>query len=185
MVDERQVFQKELQPNERILWTGRPGQGIAFRPSDALMIPFSLLWAGFAFFWETMVILGRAPLFFALWGVPFVLVGCYMVFGRFLLDAMSRSRTTYAVTTERALIRTGLVHPSLRSVNLRTLPEMTLDTKSDGRGTITLGQTNPMNMLYGGAFWFNNARYTAPAFEGIENVRDVYNIIQHAQQGLS
>jgi len=179
------TFHQELQPNERILWTGKPRQGIILRTADALLIPFSLLWAGFAFFWETAVVVGGAPFFFELWGIPFVLVGCYVLFGRFIADARSCSRTDYAVTTDRVLIHSGLFHSTLRSVNLKTLSDMTLDTKNDGRGTITFGQTNPLSGWYGNGMWFNNSRYTAPAFEQIENVREVYNLIQRAQSGLN
>jgi hypothetical protein len=46
---------------------GRPAQGLVFRQANALMIPFNLMWGGFAFFWEYSVIsAGNAPPMFEL-----------------------------------------------------------------------------------------------------------------------
>ena len=45
-----------LDGNERLIWSGRPRGGIRFRRQDIFMIPFSLLWGGFAFFWEFSVL---------------------------------------------------------------------------------------------------------------------------------
>src|SRR4051794_22841968 len=43
---------RELMPEEKVVWSGAPGKGIKFQSTDLVFIPFSLLWAGFAVFWE-------------------------------------------------------------------------------------------------------------------------------------
>jgi hypothetical protein len=50
------IVQREIGPQERMLWAGRPRAGLVRRPADAFLIPFSLLWGGFAFFWEYSVL---------------------------------------------------------------------------------------------------------------------------------
>ena len=115
-----------LSRGERLLWSGAPRQGIAFRQSDLFQIPFTLLWGGFALFWNVAVWAGDGPIFFRLWGLPFLLVGVYMVVGRFWLDARRRARTSYGVTTERVLIASNLLSPSIKSLTLRTLTDVTL-----------------------------------------------------------
>ncbi len=74
-----------MRTGERLLWVGRPDPSVRFTPADALLIPFSLLWCGFAVFWEASVVASGARFLFRLWGVPFVLVGLYVVVGRFLV----------------------------------------------------------------------------------------------------
>lgn len=63
--------QSELMSEESVLWTGRPDPRVVFHSDDWYLVPFSLLWGGFAIFWETGVLgywgngpqeLGRPPL---------------------------------------------------------------------------------------------------------------------------
>ena len=73
--DPSSTVERELSSGEKLLWSGQPRSGIRLRGSDAFAIPFSILWCGFAIFWESMVVRKGAPVFMMLWGIPFVLAG--------------------------------------------------------------------------------------------------------------
>jgi hypothetical protein len=176
-------FFYELNPGEQIVWSGQPQQGLMLRPADVFMIPFSLLWGGFAIFWELGVIFGKAPLFFMLWGIPFVLIGFYMIFGRFFVDAAQRSKTYYALTNERVIILSGLFNQNTKTLDLRKLPEININVKNDGKGTITFGASDPMAWMYTGGGFPNTRRYNvAPSFEMIENAKTVYQYIKRLRR---
>lgn len=176
-------FYEELNPGERIIWSGQPHQGLMLRPTDAFMIPFSLLWGGFAIFWEFGVVSSGAPFFFMIMGIPFVLVGLYMVLGRFFVDSLLRSKTFYALTNERAIIISGLFNQNTKSLDLRKLPEINLSTKGNGRGTITFGASHPMAWMYAGSGFPSMGRYNvAPSFEVIDDARTVYQHIKRLQR---
>lgn len=172
-------FRDELNSGERMIWSGQPQQGLMLRPSDALMIPFSFMWGGFAVFWEFSVISNGAPFFFMLWGIPFVLMGLYITVGRFFVDMLQRSQTFYALTTERVIILSGLFNQNVKTIRLQRLPEINLTTRSNGRGTITFGASHPMSWMYMGGGFPNMGRYhIAPSFEMIGNAKMVYQKIK-------
>ena len=176
------VFNDELNPNERIIWTGRPRQGFLLRPADALLIPFSLLWGGFACFWEGGVISSGAPFFFMIWGIPFILVGLYIIAGRFFVDMAQRGKTYYALTNERVIIISGLFNKNTKALKLNGLQEINIGTGRNGRGTITFGPSSPISWLYSGSGFPNMGRYNiAPSFEMIDDAGMVYRQIKSLQ----
>jgi hypothetical protein len=138
------------------------------------MIPFSILWAGFAFFWEASVLRDGAPTFFALWGIPFVLVGLYVTVGRFFYDAVRRGKTEYGVTDQRIIIDGP--RGTLTSLELGALGEVTLSTKGDGSGTIVFGPSNLMTTMYAGTPW--PGLKLPPTFDLIPDARRVYETIR-------
>ena len=134
--DEYGFARPYLSEGETILWKGKPEKGHMFTSQDIFMIPFSIIWCGFAIFWETTAIISGAPFFFALWGIPFVCVGLYMVFGRFFWTAHVRKNTAYVITTRRIIrSRRGRVD----SMSARSLPPMHAKIRRDGTGTIRFG----------------------------------------------
>jgi len=137
-----EAIQRKLSATETVLWSGRPKQGIVFRAIDLLLIPFTLIWAGGAFFWEYSVLrLPHSPLIMKLWGIPFVVIGLYIAIGRFFVEARARQFTFYAVTNERALIVSGKATRHVSSLDLRS-PHLSLAEQQDGTGSINFGTNN-------------------------------------------
>jgi hypothetical protein len=185
--DQSQAVRAQLESGEQLIWSGQPRQGLVLRPSDRFMIPFSLLWGGFAIFWETTVILTGAPIFFWLFGVPFVLVGLYLIFGRFFTDARARASTFYGVTNDRIIITSGKHGKRVQSLSLSMLGDISLDERADGSGTIIFAATsNPPGRVgnSGSMQGIGAGRQVAPSFEMIPQAKKVYEMIRSAQRRL-
>ena len=171
---------RELAPDEQLLWSGRPRQGFRLQFGDLFLVPFSLFWCGFAVVWEVMVFRGNAPYFFRFFGIPFVLIGLYMVFGRFVVDSLQRRRTVYGVTTTRVIIISGVLRETVESHPLRSLASLSLTLRPDGSGDIAIGPRSPLGpFLIAG--WPGTERFRTPAFEGIPGAREVHDLIARAQ----
>ncbi|QWT18777.1 hypothetical protein KPL74_13615 [Bacillus sp. NP157] len=176
------VLRRQLGPGERLLWSGVPRQGVTLRPSDALAIPFSLLWGGFAFFWEYSVLSEGGPAFFGIWGLPFIAIGLYMIIGRFFADAYLRGKTAYGLTDDRVIIVGGLFSVEIKSLQLATLSDMTLSERPDATGTIQFGPNPPGRNAFPGTPWPGRQGQMAPAFDLIPHARKVYDLIVRTQQ---
>ncbi len=175
---------ERLLTGERILWSGRPAQGFLLASRDVLLIPMSLLWGGFAVFWETTVLTRpNTPGFFGLWGIPFVLIGLYLIVGRFLLDAWIRSGMSYAVTNKRILISRSGPFAKFTAVSLDRLPDASIIGNAGRRGTIRFGEPA---QLWGRrnsfASWTPSLDPT-PQFIAIEDAQSVFDQVQLATRG--
>ena len=100
------------------------------------------------------------------------------MFGWFIFDAMQRSKTYYGVMNERVIIISQLFGKKIKSLDLRTLSEISLDEKPDGSGTITFGSRRRYQPL--GHMELEEQRI--PAFEMIQNAKSVYETVRSAQR---
>ena len=171
------LFQPFLLSGERVLWAGRPKQGLLLHRADAFLLPFSWLWLGFVvsfFLMAPPTPQDEVPsLLFA--GL-FLAIGIYFAFGRFAHDAMIRRRLSYAVTDQRVLFLRG---SNISSLDLQRLPKLELLEHGDKRGTIGF-ETSPT--FLDGARSANLAIWVptiaSAQFVRIENPRSVYQLIR-------
>ena len=177
LTDPETLLSEQLFPDERLIWSGQPVAGLRLRGSDWFLIPFSIFWTAFSLIWMGGAYFTGAPIIFCLWGVPFVLIGLFLLVGRFFADARARARTCYGVTSERILILGGLFNRQIKSLLLQSLTDVTLNERKDGIGTITFGPT-----------WFINSQDASgtpqsfPKFDLIPNAREVFRTIQEPQK---
>lgn len=151
---------QELQPGETIRWSGQGDPSVVFSSSDVWLIPFSLLWGGFAISWEVNAITSGAGPFLALFGSVFVLVGLYFIVGRFFVKAHRKRTTAYAVTDRRVFVTNG------RSTRERPLSEgdRTITWSRDRRHVTVQwsGATDTRTSMFG------NSRRGMPGNSGLE-----------------
>jgi len=171
------AFQNEISSDERLLWSGRPSDGLRLSGQNVRLILFSLMWGGFAIFWNYGVWTQGAPLMFKLFGLPFLIVGLYLLVGRFFYDAWRRSRTYYALTDKRALIAYFAFGKQVQSFPLAQLGSTMLIEHHDGKGSIIFDRSSSNSL--GSMSAFTNK--LSQGFVFIDHARFVFEQLQSAQ----
>jgi len=104
-----------LVPGESILWQGQPDPRIIWRDMISLSSLFGLIFAAFAIFWSglawALLAQGGARgifMVFPLAGLPFALIGLYLMVGHLIRDAHVRRATHYTLTTQNAFVARNL-----------------------------------------------------------------------------
>ncbi len=172
--DEYAFARSYLTPGEAILWKGKPGKGHLVTSQDVFMIPFSIFWCGFAIFWLVTAVSSGAPVFFWAFGIPFVCVGLYLVFGRFIWTAYIRKKTNYVVTNKKIIRKRG---SRVDMLDGKTLPPMQMNAYNDGSGTIRFGE-----MPYYYRRNTINGYQSLFALENIPNVVQVHSILSQIEK---
>jgi hypothetical protein len=180
------AIQPELISGETIEWAGQPNAGVIFHKQDLYLVPFSLLWGGFAIFWEALVSgfwgsgkhSGGPNLFMMLWGVPFVLAGQYLIWGRFVYAAWKRKRTHYAVTNRRVLVIQNGWHRQMAAAYIDALPNLSKESGSRGAGTLRFAQAQPtLSGRQGWGAWDGMSVGSTPTFVDVDDVDSVYRLV--------
>ncbi len=178
--------QLHLLPGERLLWTGRPARYPVFDATDVALVPFSLLWCGFAVFWEYGALHGGAPAFFVLWGVPFILSGLYLVVGRLVVRALRLRSTRYVLTSRRLVESADRPRTWTTETYLRDLPPPVVRTRPSERiGSLAFGTFPGLTdtLAEAGGNWRSLAPQR-PVLREIEHPEQVRDLIAAAQANL-
>ena len=146
----------ELDPGERLLWSGKPRRGFMFHPASLLlviMILFVFALVGglilvnntlhFVKVIEHLTSGASARVFFTyLISGFFILLGLVALWG-FVFYPLERRKTTYALTDRRAIIVSGLFKQKAKSFDLKTMNFTALTQPVKGKATIIFGQVDP------------------------------------------
>jgi len=170
------IFQPYFMPGEKVIWAGRPKQGFHFTLFDIFLVPFSLAFFAFALAWEYVVLFVEDPEWlFAIFGLPFLLVGFQMLAWRFVTDKNRRARTHYALTDQRALVLETGKEPRLFAYvpsdlfDLRLVNRKPYGDVSFGKWKIPVGKRGSISHWPYGVF---------SGFRLIENAEEVYEKLE-------
>lgn len=174
------AVQSELDSGEQLIWTARPNpQRVAMRqlPLFLFGIPFfafAVTWMGGAFF-MTRLVSGAAPglgptSFFPLFGVPFVLVGLYLLTSP-AVAYWKAGKTIYAVTNRRAILIEGGTSRSVQTFERGEIGHIERREHSNGTGDVIFARER-----VSGAKGRSYLREVG--FWGIPNAREVERLMR-------
>jgi hypothetical protein len=174
----------QLQPDEKLLWQGRPRAGFIFRLEQvpSMIVGVSMLVAS-GWMLVSLIQLGFGLIGFEML-VVFALFGLWLSCGIVALDMRCRSSTYYAVTDRRIIIQSEysfVNFGSLPLVRLNGKPQM---LKVGADGTIHFGYPLFSHLAH---FWGPLDRMGGigfPRLECLENPQKVYRVIRRAQRRL-
>jgi hypothetical protein len=183
-MDPKQLLEDDILPKEEILWSAQPTPKL-FTGADFFLVPFSVLWGGFAIFWEDNVLSQGAPVLFSLWGIPFVLIGLYFIFGRFIYKNYKKKHTYYLVTNQRVIVLTNTRTKKVNAAFIRQVPAINKSGRQGGVGTIRFGNANVMDAYYGNTgldFFAGMYGAAAPTFYDVPDADHVYQLVNQVRQ---
>ncbi|WP_435009430.1 hypothetical protein P12x_000682 [Tundrisphaera lichenicola] len=164
-----EMIRAELADDEKLLWVGRPRASRIILPFVPISI-FGIFFGGFALFWIAMA--SHAPWPFALFGIPFVLIGLTMITSPFW-GAFAASKICYALTNRRAITwePSPWAGTQIRSYGRAELTSIARNQRGDGSGDLIFQEF----VTYGRR---GRTNVTRRGFFGIDRVREVENLIR-------
>jgi hypothetical protein len=189
----KEIIENLVSPDEKLVWCGKPRQGIIFRMSDIIMIPLSGVFFGFSVFWLHMVLTAAYPppgIFYFV-GSAFLFISSYNLFGRFFADRSFRRRTCYGITSNRVIIDYGSPYKTFRTLSkyvaipniptqsfeISELPKIELRKRENlPYGTICFGLPPAYKSWWGGRGG-GSAVVVETEFNEIENPVQVYELL--------
>lgn len=180
----KETILKHVLPNEKLIWTGTPKQGIVFRTPDLYIIPFSLFWCYFVYLWfSNSNVINNQPIEidYLLMGIPHLLIGIHLLFGRFLYDSYRRKNTLYGLTDKRAIIVTKVFHTKTNSIQIDKRSNISITEQKNDMGTIHFEKLKFWQSFFAKGKMNGLKDAHLPQFELIKDAKSVYNKILSIQ----
>ncbi len=177
------IIEENLMDGESILWKGKPQIKI-FTIADIPITIFALFWCGFVTMWEINAIKMSPKTpgfdFFPIFGLPFVIVGLYLLIGRFFYRYFNLKNTHYFVTNKRIVELTKFFGKNIsREIFLDSLTGVEKTVEKNGASTIFFKSTG-QNFTTGNNLFltgFSQIPSGTIIFRNIKDGNSVYNLV--------
>ncbi|MGR3468545.1 MAG: aspartate carbamoyltransferase catalytic subunit [Shimia sp.] len=161
-----------LDAGEEITWQGRPDGAWVFRTSMLFEVPFALAFTGFSIFWMGAAGFAGGGIFW-LFGLPFLIVGCGLLWQATVGDVFTRRHTWYTLTTRRAFIATDMPIVGRKLSSYPLEPDTRIEFIDGPPDTIHYAEKAHRND--------NHTTYTPIGFERIADGRAVLRMMRQVQ----
>ncbi|MEO0843418.1 MAG: hypothetical protein AAFY21_07285 [Cyanobacteria bacterium J06641_2] len=174
----RKKVHKELEAGETIRWVEQPVPRF-FTASSIGSILFGIPWTSFALFWIWGALGFKLPdiregiqsqHLFALFGLPFVLVGFGMLSSPIWVWLAAR-KTVYLITNQRAISIQGGLSTTIRSYSPSQLKDIYRKERADGSGDVVIS----VRLLKDSD---GDKRSEEIGFMGVRNAQEVEKILK-------
>lgn len=161
------IFDNYLMPDEVILWQGKYNKGGGVKSfASAYNALFSIFWIVFSVFWTVFAFIGGG--LFGLFGIPFILIGVYLIKSSF-----GGRKNSYAITNMRVMTYDSKIFTSDMLCNVINI--------SFSQGKNNIGN---VNFDIAGKRYERNRNnlngLVQKGFYGVENPQEVFNILNQA-----
>ena len=155
-----------LKADEKIIWQGRPVQGLIRNP---VLIGLGVVFLGLGLW---LAIGGFGPLAAAgvIPGLPFIGIGAYLAYFHARAEEKRRAATFYALTNQRAVLVYGP-----RALAYPILPESKITLKKARYDVVNFAAERKLGAQ-------NGARWRRVGFADLENGDEVYTLMRGIQK---
>jgi hypothetical protein len=178
----RRQIERELEPGEFIQWVEQPLPRF-FTGQSATYFLMGIPFTAFAIFWMCGAAGFKVPdlrerikfeHLFALWGVPFILVGLWMLSSP-LREWLKAFRTVYLITDKRAISIESGWFTTIRNYTPAQLKDIYRKERQDGTGDVVI--TTRLRRGNEGNSWIEEI-----GFMNIRNPREAERLLQQLAQ---
>ena len=166
-----------LQPDEKIVWQGRPLATRIFTKNDLYLIPINIF-----FIWSVLNTYLNYGLDLIL-AMFFVLV-FYLAIGRYIHKYFKKKDTIYYITDKRVVIIDDRHKKMLQEMEYSKIKKIEKSIGKNGIGNLTFGTPTTLQMFQGDTGFeayrrpnWSEPSGPTPAFYGIEDCETVYQLV--------
>lgn len=169
-----------LDVNEDVVWCDKPAKKFVFTSADIFTTLFGAVWLSFSVFWVFSAYMSTESTdgtfnIFPLFGIPFVVVGLYLLLFRHIVSFAKRKNMVYALTNKRALIVHTGKRQYVQEYRYENISNIQMKCDDNDIGSI---------FFLTGEVRYNNGRsYSSTSgIFGIKDTKKVYKILSQCME---
>ncbi len=202
------LLNENLEPDEQVLWTGKPRLSKVFDRTDLVLIPLGLYQTLFGLFYLSMALDNinfalnvsgpGSKLFYIsiMMVIPVIAISFYLLLPRLIIKTYIKAKTHYAITNCRVIVIRTNRRNKIKHLAFVKIEYFEIRTSKSGTGNLYFNKLNGVTrsiapLVLSIPFLYDRSRnFTFFDVDEIESVRDLFvkarnKIVESCSQGAS